>query len=197
MHYIVKIIMTLLISAVMQSSAINLVSVTPAEATEDFLDSLKTQESKTMNKYMDNTYVNFLVNAEGDDEVIERMNEALFKNFQYDIQEVKKKNDVAVAKVLVKSNDFSNVLNEYSRISYDYVMDNLYEDSIADKAALEEQCLEIYVSEIEKAAESENVVESIAFIPMIDDGYYGWNIIMSDQLMKSVLGNLAMPTEQP
>lgn len=90
MHYIVKIIMTLLISAVMQSSAINLVSVTPAEATEDFLDSLKTQESKTMNKYMDNTYVNFLVNAEGDDEVIERMNEALFKNFQYDIQEVKK-----------------------------------------------------------------------------------------------------------
>ena len=47
------------------------------------------------------------------------------------------------------------------------------------------------------AAESENVVESIAFIPMIDDGYYGWNIIMSDQLMKSVLGNLTMPTEQP
>ena len=28
---------------------------------------------------------------------------------------------------------------------------------------------------------------------MIDDGYYGWNIIMTDDLMKTVLGNLQMP----
>ena len=195
MHYIIKIIVTILISTVMQSSAINLVSVTPAEAAEVFLESLKTQNPKAMEKYVDNTYVSFLVNTEGDEKVTDRMNEALFKNFTYDVKKVKQKNDVAVAKVTVTVNDFSNVMAQYSKISYDYIMDNLYEDSISDKAALEAKCLELYVSEIEKAADSGTVVESVIFVPMVDDGYYGWNIIMTDELMKAVLGNLTLPAE--
>ena len=195
MHYIVKILVTILISTLMQSSAVEMVSTTPTEAAEDFLGALKAQDPKVMEKYMDNAYVNYIMNAEGDQKVIDRMNAALFGEFSYEIEQVKKRNDVAVAKVTVKSSDFSNVMNEYNKVSYDYVMDNLYDEKIADKKALEKKCMELYVNELEKAAESDSMVETIVFVPMVDDGYYGWNVIMTDELMKSVLGNLQMPVQ--
>lgn len=195
MHYIVKILVTILISTLMQSSAVEMVSTTPTEAAEDFLGALKAQDPKVMEKYMDNAYVNYIMNAEGDQKVIDRMNAALFGEFSYKIEQVKKRNDVAVAKVTVKSSDFSNVMNEYNKVSYAYVMDNLYDEKIADKKALEKKCMELYVNELEKAAESDSMVETIVFVPMVDDGYYGWNVIMTDELMKSVLGNLQMPVQ--
>lgn len=195
MHYIVKILVTILISTLMQSSAVEMVSTTPTEAVSDFLGALKAQDPKVMEKYMDNAYVNYIMNAEGDQKVIDRMNAALFGEFSYEIKQVKKKNDVAVAKVTVKSSDFSNVMNAYNKVSYEYVMDNLYDDKIADKKALEKKCMELYVKELEKAAESDSMVETIVFVPMVDDGYYGWNVIMTDELMKSVLGNLQMPVQ--
>lgn len=195
MHYIVKILVTILISTLMQSSAVEMVSTTPTEAAEDFLGALKAQDPKVMEKYMDNAYVNYIMNAEGDQKVIDRMNAALFGEFSYEIEQVKKRNDVAVAKVTVKSSDFSNVMNEYNKVSYAYVMDNLYDEKIADKKALEKKCMELYVNELEKAAESDSMVETIVFVPMVDDGYYGWNVIMTDELMKSVLGNLQMPIQ--
>lgn len=195
MHYIVKILVTILISTLMQSSAVEMVSTTPTEAAEDFLGALKAQDPKVMEKYMDNAYVNYIMNAEGDQKVIDRMNAALFGEFSYEIEQVKKRNDVAVAKVTVKSSDFSNVMNEYNKVSYAYVMDNLYDEKIADKKALEKKCMELYVNELEKAAESDSMVETIVFVPMVDDGYYGWNVIMTDELMKSVLGNLQMPVQ--
>ena len=71
--------------------------------------------------------------------------------------------------------------------------DNLYTDDIADKEKLNAQCLQLYVQQVEKAAESGAVLETIVFVPMVNDGYYGWNIIMTDDLMKNVLGNLQMP----
>lgn len=197
MQYIVKILVTMLITMVMQSSAVEMVSSTPMEATEDFLGALKAQDPKVMEKYMDNAYVNYIMNAEGDQKVIDRMNTALFGEFSYEIEQVKKKNDVAVAKVTVKSSDFSGVMAAYSEASYDYVMDNLYDDKITDKKALEKKCMELYVKEIEKAAESDKTAENIVFVPMVDDGYYGWNVIMTDELMRSVLGNLEMPAQQP
>ena len=49
------------------------------------------------------------------------------------------------------------------------------------------------MEEIEKAAQSGTVLETEVYIPMVDDGYYGWNILMTDELMKSVLGNLQIP----
>lgn len=193
MPYIVKTIITLIVIVLMQASAVNMVSSTPAEATDDFLDALKDQDPKVMQKYMDNAYVNFLCNTKGDEESIDRMNDALFKNFSYKIERVKKKDDVAVARVIVTSGNFSNVMTAYDQASYDYIMDNLYKEDIADKDKLNAKCLEIYVSEIEKAAESGEITENVVFIPMVDNGYYGWNIIMTDELMASVLGNLQMP----
>lgn len=193
MQHILKTVITLLISLLMQSGVVNLISTTPHDAVSDFMDGLKNRDSSVMEKYMDDSYVNFITNVQGDDTVVERMNEALFRNFSYKIEKIKTKNDVAVAKVSITSGDFSNVLSGYESASYKYITDNLQSDEIADKDYLNAKCLEIYVQQVEAAADSGTVLETVVYIPMIDDGYYGWNIIMTDDLMKTVLGNLQMP----
>lgn len=193
MQHILKTVITLLISLLMQSGVVNLISTTPHDAVSDFMNGLKNRDSSVMEKYMDDSYVNFITNVQGDDAVVERMNEALFRNFSYKIEKIKTKDDVAVAKVSITSSDFSNVLSGYESASYEYITDNLQSDEIADKDYLNAKCLEIYVQQVEAAADSGTVLETVVYIPMIDDGYYGWNIIMTDDLMKTVLGNLQMP----
>ena len=193
MQHILKTVITLLISLLMQSGVVNLISTTPHDAVSDFMDGLKSRDSSVMEKYMDDSYVNFITNVQGDEAVIERMNEALFRNFSYKIEKIKTKDDVAVAKVSITSGDFSNVLSGYESASYEYITDNLQSDEIADKDYLNAKCLEIYVQQVEAAADSGTVLETVVYVPMIDDGYYGWNIIMTDDLMKTVLGNLQMP----
>lgn len=193
MHHILKTVITLLISLLMQSGAVNMISTTPHDAVSDFMEGLKNRDSIVMEKYMDDSYVNFVTNVQGDEAVIERMNEALFRNFSYKIEKIRTKDNVAVAQVSITSGDFSNVLSGYESASYDYIESNLYSDEIADKDRLNAKCLEIYVQQIEAAADSGTVIETVVYVPMIDDGYYGWNIIMTDDLMKTVLGNLQMP----
>ena len=193
MQHILKTVITLIISLLMQSGVVNLISTTPHDAVSDFMDGLKNRDSSVMEKYMDDSYVNFITNVQGDDAVVERMNEALFRNFSYKIEKIKTKDDVAVAKVSITSGDFSNVLSGYESASYEYITDNLQSDEIADKDYLNAKCLEIYVQQVEAAADNGTVLETVVYSPMIDDGYYGWNIIMTDDLMKTVLGNLQMP----
>lgn len=192
MHVIIKVIMSILIPMLMQFSTINLVETTPKDAVSDFMDGLKNADRQTIERYMNNEYVNLLVNVKGDEETVERMYKALFKNFSYKIDKIAKKNDVAVAKVTVISNDFSNVRKAYDKVSYDYVMNNLYKDKIADKEWLNEKCFEIYVSRIERAATGETS-ETVIYIPLVDNGHYGWNILLNDTLMQSILGGLKMP----
>ena len=194
MLYITRLLATILIPALMQMGLVSLVSTSPEAAVTDFLEGLKTGETHVMEKHMDNQYVNFLVNVQGDEEVVAAMNEALFQNFSYDVEKVLEKNQVAVARVVIQSNDFSKVKAGYDTASYDYIVDNLYSDSIADKKALNAKCLELYVQQIQKAAEKEPSQETIVFIPLVNDGYYGWNVAVSDELMKAILGNLEIPT---
>lgn len=194
MPYIVKTIITALIAIFMQTSVINMATTTPAEAADDFLKALKAQDAKVMERYMDNTYINFLCNAgESDAKAVDEIADAVFKNFEYEIEIVKQKNKSAVAKVMIKSNDFSKVMDKYKKESYDYIMENLYEKEIGDKESLNAKCLEMYVDEVEKAAESDKLIEKEVFVPMTDNGYYGWNIVVTDEFMESVLGNLEMP----
>ena len=193
MQHRLKPVITRLICLLMRSGVVNLISTTPHDAVSDFMDGLKNRDSSVMEKYMDDSYVNFITNVQGDEAVVERMNEALFRNFSYKIEKIKTKNDVAVAKVSITSGDFSNVLSGYESASYKYITDNLQSDEIADKDYLNAKCLEIYVEQVAAAADSGAVLETVVYIPMIDDGHYGWNIIMTDDLMKTVLGNLQMP----
>lgn len=193
MLYVLRMIAALILPIIMQMNAIAMVSATPQEAVTDFMEGLQTRQTRVMNKYMDNAYVNFLNNVQGDEDVVARMNDSLFQNFSYEIEDIAQKNDVAVAKITIKNRDFSGVLNEYNTVSYQYVVSNLYTDEIADKEALNAVCLDLYVQQIEKAAELDTVVETVVFVPMVDDGYYGWNIVMTDELMLAVLGNLQPP----
>ena len=180
----------------MQAGTESIVATTPREAVLDFMEGLENRDTYVMEKYMDDSYVNFITNVQGDEAVVERMNDALFSGFTYKIEDMAVKNDVAVAKVTITSCDFSGVLDAYNTVSYQYVVDNLYTDDIADKDWLNAQCLELYVEQVEEAAAVGATMETTVFIPMVDDGFYGWNIIMTDGLMSSVLGNLQIPTGQ-
>lgn len=193
MLYFARMIATLIIPIIMYSNAVTMVSATPREAVTDFMEGLHAQKTWVMEKYMDNAYVNFLNNVQGDEAVTDRMNNALFQDFSYQIEEIASKNDVAVAKIIIRNHDFSGVLNGYNAASYQYVMSNLYTEEIADKNALNAVCLELYVQQIESAAAGDAMVETVVFVPMVDDGYYGWNIVMTDELMLAVLGNLQPP----
>ena len=196
MYFVMKIIDTVVISVMMQAGTESIVATTPREAVADFMEGLENRDTYVMEKYMDDSYVNFITNVQGDEAVVERMNDALFSGFTYKIEDMAVKNDVAVAKVTITSCDFSGVLDAYNTVSYQYVVDNLYTDEIADKDWLNAQCLELYVEQVEKAAAMGATMETTVFIPMVDDGFYGWNIIMTDGLMSSVLGNLQIPTGQ-
>lgn len=193
MLYVLRMTATLVISIIMQTNAIAMVSATPQEAVTDFMEGLQTRQTHVMNKYMDNAYVNFLNNVQGDEAVVVRMNDSLFRGFSYKVEEIAEKNDVAVAKIIIKNRDFSNVLNAYNVTSYQYVMSNLYTEEIADKEALNAVCLDLYVQQIEQAADADAVAETVVFVPMVKDGYYGWNIVMTDELMLAALGNLQIP----
>ena len=196
MYFVMKIIATVVISVMMQAGSESIVATTPREAVLDFMEGLENRDTYVMEKYMDDSYVNFITNVQGDEAVVERMNDALFSGFTYKIEDMAVKNDVAVAKVTITSCDFSGVLDAYNTVSYQYVVDNLYTDEIADKDWLNAQCLELYVEQVEEAAAVGATMETTVFIPMVDDGFYGWNIIMTDGLMSSVLGNLQIPTGQ-
>lgn len=195
MPYIVKIIVSALMIVFMQTSVVNMATTTPAEAADDFLKALKSQDSKEMERYMDNAYINFLCNADSDEKDMDKIADAVFKNFEYEIEIVKQKNKSAVAKVLVKSNDFSKVMDKYEKEAYDYIMENLYEKEIGDKEALNAKCLDIYVAQVEKAAEGDKLIEKEVFVPMTDDGYHGWNVIVTDEFMEAVLGGLEVPSK--
>lgn len=193
MQFIFKEIITIIIAIIMQNGVSGTVSTTPDEAIQDFLEGVRTQQQEVLDKHMDNTYINFLSNIQGDEAVVDRMQEALFRNFSYEIEDIGEKNNVAVAKVSIRTNDFSQVLSKYETASYKYVMENLYTDSIGDKDALNAECLDIYVQQIEAAANEDTSEAKTVFIPMIDNGHYGWNIVVSDELMVILLGGLQVP----
>lgn len=188
-------ILTVLIAICMQFCVSNIVSTTPQEAAEDFLSGLSSQQEQIMEKHMDNSYINFMSNVQGDEKAVKRMQRALLKNFDYEIVNIGEKNDVAVAKVAIKNSDFTKVLDNYNKASYEYITDNMYSKDIGDKEFLNEKCFEIYVQQMEAASTSDKVTENVVFLPMIDNGHYGWNVSLSDDIMKSMLGGLEMPQE--
>lgn len=145
---------------------------------------------------MDNQYVNFLENVNGSDKEMDRLETALFKNLNYKITETAVKGDVAVAKVEVTSNDFSKVMDSYQKESYKYVMDNLYDDKATDKEQLNKKCMDIYLQQIENIAKNGDTIQTEIFVPMEDDGHYGWRILLNDEIMKALMGGLELPTSK-
>ena len=38
--------------------------------------------------------------------------------------------------------------------------------------------------------------ETVIYLPMVDNGYYGWDVLLSDELMQTMLGGLQMPVSE-
>lgn len=192
---IIKTIISILMATVISGGASAMAEATPQEAAEAFFQDLTEGDTQTAMAYMDNSYVNFLENVKGTDEEMDSLEEALFRNFSIEITDSAAKNDVAVVRATVRNCDFSGVMEEYKAESYKYVTDNLYSDDVIDKEKLNKKCLDIYLDQIEKTAGKDPAFEADVFIPMEADGYGGWRIILSDDIMKEVLGELEIPTD--
>ena len=191
---IINTIISLLIAAAISGGASAVAEVTPQEAADDFFSDMSGGDKQTVMMYMDNRYVNFLENVKGTDEEMDRLEDALFRNFSYEITDSATKNGVAVVRVTVRNSDFSGIMKKYKKESYKYVTENLYSDDVIDKEKLNKKCLDIYLDQIQKTSESDPNFEADIFLPMEEDGFGGWRIILSDEIMKEVLGELEIPT---
>jgi hypothetical protein len=87
-------------------------------------------------------------------------------------------------------------MDDYEKASYEYVTGNLYSDTVTKKEKLNKKCLDIYLDQIEKTAEKKPSYETDIFIPMEADGYGGWRILLNDDIMKAMLGELEIPTHE-
>ena len=193
MGAILNLIFSVIIAMSMHSSTMEATKVDPQQVADECMNGIKTLQEETLDRYAGNTYVNFIVNLEGDDETVARMQEALLKNFDYRIEAVEQRDDLAVAKITVTQCDFSKVLKKYKKRSYDYVTEHLYDENITDKDWLNEKCLDIYVSQIEKVAKAGKTHEETIYLPLTSDGYNGWNAILEDDNMKTIIGDLSIP----
>lgn len=186
-------ILSIIVAVMIQGGVSGAVDTPPEDAVTEFMTGLTTGDEDVLARYMDNEYVNFIIHVEGDEKTTDRMVAAIFENFEYEESGTAEKGRSAVVKVKIKTNDFSKVMNAYDKASYKYVMDNLYEDEVTDKKKLNAKCLDLYVEQIERAAEKKPTEEKTLYMPMISDGYGGWKLLIDDEQMKAIMGNLAMP----
>ena len=193
MGAILNLIFSVIIAMSMHSSTMEATQVDPQQVADECMKGIKTMQEETLDRCAGNTYVNFMVNLEGDEETVERMQQALLSNFDYRIEEVLERDDLAVAKVTITQCDFSKVLKKYRKTSYDYVTDHLYDENITDKDWLNDKCLDIYVSQIEKVAKAGKTHEETIYLPLTSDGYNGWNAVLDDENMKKIIGDLSIP----
>ena len=196
MSGIINTILSILLAAAISGGASAMAEVEPQEAADAFFRDLASGNDQVAMAYMDNRYINFHENVKGTDEEMDRLEDAVFRNFSFEITDSSAKNDVAVVKVTVRNCDFSGVMEDYKKESYEYVTDNLYSDDVVSKEKLNKKCIDIYLDQVEKTAEGDANYEAEIFLPMEEDGYGGWRILLSDDIMKEVLGKLEIPTHE-
>lgn len=193
MFTLFKTILAILISISMQLSVSDAVEVSPQTTADEFLSGITTGDDAVIEQYLDNEYLNFIVNTKGDEDLVKRMNTALFANLSYEIEAVASNEQAAVAKVKITGNDFSNVMKRYKKASYNYTINHLYDEKVTNKKKFRKQCLRIYIEQIEKLSEKEPSLETEIYLPMVDDGYGGWTVLLTDDIMKTLIGDLAIP----
>jgi len=189
----IKALTAVIIAMMIQGGVSGAVETTPEEAVSDFVTGLMAGDEQIVERYVDNEYINFLANADADDETKVRISKALFKNLKYDIEDTAQKGGAAVVEARISTNDFSDVMDEYKEASYSYVKENLYDEDITDKDKLSAKCLDIYVDQIEKDAKEKASLEKKVYIPMIEDGYGGWKLLLNDDIVKTLMGQLSIP----
>lgn len=185
-------IFSIIMALIMQTSTMGTAAVSPEDAATEFMEGLSAGNDQVVVKYMENDYVNLLENT-GNDKTTDRLYKGLFRNFGYEITDSASKNDVAVVKMTVTNSDFSNVEEDFNEAAYQYITGNLYDEDVTNKKKLSKECLDIYIEQIEKTAEEGKTKDKTIFLPMRSNGYYGWEVLVDDKIMKRILGGLKIP----
>ncbi len=185
-------IFSIIMALIMQTSTMGTAAVSPEDAAAEFMEGLSAGNDQVVVKYMENDYVNLLENT-GNDKTTDRLYKGLFRNFGYEITDSASKNDVAVVKMTVTNSDFSNVEEDFNEAAYQYITGNLYDEDVTNKKKLSKECLDIYLEQIEKTADKGKTKDTTIFLPMKSNGYYGWEVLVDDKIMKRILGGLKIP----
>lgn len=188
MKKLVSLLLTLLIIL----SLFGCTFVKPEEKTEEFLSAIKSGNKDILMGYADNEYINMLVNSSGDEETLNKIYTNLFKNFSYKIisSTVDEKTENATIKVEITNVSFKNVLKNYEKESYEYIVDNLYSSSKTKKSNLNNQCLKILANEIEDAAKSTKTNTQTVEIKLTKNENYSYDLTIDDTLMDALTGGL-------
>lgn len=172
------------------------VSVTePEEVVDGFFQALKDKDEDVLILYTENSDMNTLLHCTGDEEQVEAMYAGVMKNLAWNITSVKKSEEetTATVEVEVTNSNFRKVLKKYQKKATDYMTEAIYEDDIT-KDKLNAKCLKIYVNQIEKAAEkTDALVTETVTINLTKNADYGWDMEMTDELMKACIGGLKFP----
>lgn len=192
---IIKSVICILMSFIVQVSVGNSVQMSPEDTAEEFLQGLSQGNDTVVLRYIDNDYINLIENA-GNDKVTAQFYESLFRNFSYEITDSKSRNNVAVVKMSIVTDDFSKVLKQYEKDSYKYITSNLYDKDIGNKKKLSKKCLEIYLDDVSKAADGKDNCKGTIYIPMVKNEHNGWDVLVDDKLMSSIFGGLVLPKSQ-
>ena len=193
MQALIHWILSLMIVTSMQAGLTDATSVPPQQEVEEFMAAISSARVEQLDRYASNPYVNFVAHLKGDKKTVKRMRKALLRDLPYKLHGTEERNGVAVVRVDIRQCDYSKVLKKYDEESYAYITDHLYDEDIVDKEKLNDKCLDMYVSQIEKVAKAGKTRKRSLYLVLRDNGYNGWTLQVDNDTMKKILGDLAIP----
>lgn len=174
----------------------NVTLAEPEETLTNFFDGLKTKDEDALVFYAENEDIHMLIHSSGDKKQLNKLYDSVFQNFSYKILSVDKNGEngretKATAKVEVSNADFSKVLEQYKKTSYDYMQANLYAG--LSKKTLNAKCLELFVKQVRKAAKKADMKTEILTIHLTKNENYSWDMELTEEMMNVILGGLIIP----
>lgn len=189
-----KKIIAILISILMLASfcGCDVSVIEPEEIVQGFFQAMKEKDEDVLILYTENSDMNTLLHCTGEEEQVARMYDATVKNLSWKILSVKKSEDksTATVEVEISNANMGDVLKAYQKEATEYMREVLYDDGITTEK-LNAKCMEIYVEQIEKAAENaDDAVVEVVTINLTKNEDYSWDMEMTDELMKAIIGGL-------
>lgn len=174
----------------------NVTLAEPEETLTNFFDGLKTKDEDALVFYAENEDIHMLIHSSGDKKQLNKLYDSIFQNFSYKILSVDKNGEngretKATAKVEVSNADFSKVLEQYKKTSYDYMQANLYAG--LSKKTLNAKCLELFVKQVRKAAKKADMNTETLTIHLTKNENYSWDMELTEEMMNVILGGLIIP----
>lgn len=180
MGLITNVLVSLCVALPMSVGVQAITETPPDEAVAEFFDALSAGESTAIVEYIEN----------------KELSSELLRGFSYEIKDFREKGDVAVVSATVTNKDFSQVMADYEKKSYDYIMDNLYDSAVEDKETLSEQCFNIYMDVVKKKASGGDETSTDIYVPLIRNSSGQWEVRLDKEIATDLLGNLKLPSKE-